>query len=125
VRIAVFNMNGRASIWWEYLKEIKGLKERNLTWKQFEKYLCKAYLSEKYYDEKIKEFHELKLGQITMDAHTKWCMDLLRYFPYLKDEKVRIQHFLNGLLDSYQDRIEFYKPKMLEDTIQKAKCCYD
>jgi hypothetical protein len=27
-RIVVFNLNGGASIWWEDLKEIKGLKER-------------------------------------------------------------------------------------------------
>jgi hypothetical protein len=52
-------------------------------------------------------------------------MELLRYVPYLKDEKERIQHFLSGLPQSYQDRIEFDKPKTLEDTIQKAKCCYD
>jgi hypothetical protein len=55
-------MNGGYSIWWEYLKEIKGLKESKLTWRQFEKYFCKSYLSEKYYDDKIKELCELKLG---------------------------------------------------------------
>jgi hypothetical protein len=32
-RISIFNLNGGASIWWEDLKEIKGLKERKLTWK--------------------------------------------------------------------------------------------
>jgi hypothetical protein len=73
------------------------LKERKLTWKQFEKYFRKAYLSEKYYDEKIKEFHELKLGQLTMDAYAKRFMDLLRYVPYLNIEKARIQCFLSGL----------------------------
>ena len=30
-RIAVFNLNGGASIWWEDLKEIKGIKESKLT----------------------------------------------------------------------------------------------
>jgi hypothetical protein len=43
-RITIFNLNGGASIWWEDLKEIKGLKETKLTWKQFEKYFRKAYL---------------------------------------------------------------------------------
>jgi hypothetical protein len=28
--ISFFNLNGGSSIWWEYLKEIKGLKERKL-----------------------------------------------------------------------------------------------
>jgi hypothetical protein len=44
-RIVVFNLNGGAFVWWEDLKEIKGLKEIKLTWKQLEKYLCKAYKS--------------------------------------------------------------------------------
>jgi hypothetical protein len=60
-----------------------------------------------------------------MDAYAKRFMELLRYVPYLKDEKVRVQHFLSGFPQSYQDQIEFDKPKTLEDTIQKAKCCYD
>jgi hypothetical protein len=52
-------------------------------------------------------------------------MDLLRYLPYHKDEKVRIQCFLSGIPQSYQDKIEFDIPNMLEDTIWKVKCCYD
>jgi N-glycosylase/DNA lyase len=61
VRIAVFNLNGGDSIWWEYFKKIKREKESKVTWKQFDKYFFKSYLSKKYYDDKIKEFHELKL----------------------------------------------------------------
>lgn len=100
-RIAVFNLNGGASICWEDLKEIKMIKESKLTWKQFERHFCKAYLSKKYYDEKIKELYALKMGQRTLDVYAKIFMELLRYVPYLKDEKERIQHFLTGLPQSY------------------------
>jgi hypothetical protein len=41
-----------------------------------------------------------------MDAYAKIFMELLRYVPYLKDEKVRIQCFLSGLPQPYQDQIE-------------------
>jgi hypothetical protein len=87
----------------------QGTKERKITWKWFEKYFQKAYLSEKYYDEKIKEFHAHKLGQLTMNEYTKRFMELLRYVLHLKDDKDRVQRFLSGLPQSYQDR--------------KAKCC--
>jgi hypothetical protein len=100
-KIAIFNMNGGASIWWEDLKEVKGFKESKLIWKQLEKYFRKAYLLEKYYDGKIKEFHKHKLGKLTMDAYAKRFLELLRYTPYLRDEKVRIQCFLDGLPQSY------------------------
>jgi hypothetical protein len=32
-RVAIFNMNGRASIWWEDLKKVKKISERKITWK--------------------------------------------------------------------------------------------
>jgi hypothetical protein len=44
-KIAIFNLNGGASIRWEDLKDVNGLKESKLTWKKFEKYFRKVYLS--------------------------------------------------------------------------------
>jgi hypothetical protein len=64
VKITIFDLNEGAFVWCEDLKEVKVFKENKLTWKQFEKYFKKAYLLEKYYDGKIKKFHEHKLGQI-------------------------------------------------------------
>jgi hypothetical protein len=66
-RVATFNLNGKASIWREDLKNMKGVREEDLSWKQFEKYFWKNYLSERYFDEKAKEFYELKLGQLTIE----------------------------------------------------------
>jgi hypothetical protein len=66
-RIAIFNLNGKASIWWEGLRNVKGFHAKDLSWKQFEKYFRKQYLSEKYMDGKTKEFYELRLGQLTID----------------------------------------------------------
>jgi hypothetical protein len=65
------------------------------------------------------------LGKLTMDTYSKRFLDLLRYIPYLKDDKVRIQSFLNGLPQCYQDRIVFDESKTLEDTIRKVKFSYD
>ena len=65
------------------------------------------------------------MGQLTLDVNAKIFMELLRYVPYLKYDKARIQGFLSGLPQSYQDRIEFDKPKTLDDTIRKEKCCYN
>jgi hypothetical protein len=61
-RVATFNLNRKASIWWEDLKNVKGVREEDLSWGRFEKYFQKKYLLEKYFDEKTKEFYELKLG---------------------------------------------------------------
>ena len=72
------------------------------------------YLSYMHYDDKIKEFHELKLGQLTMEEYANKFLELLRYVRYIWDDKVKIQHFLSGLLQSYKDRVEFDEPLTLE-----------
>ena len=61
-RVVIFNLNGRASIWWEQFKKVKRISERILKWKQFEKYFKHKYLSDRYSDDKIKEFHDVRLG---------------------------------------------------------------
>ena len=61
-RVAIFNLTGRASIWWEHLRQVNKINERNIVWKQFQKYFKQKYLSNRYYHGKIKEFHELRLG---------------------------------------------------------------
>ena len=61
-RVAIFNLNGRASIWWEHLRKVKNINDKKIVWKQFKKYIKQEYLSNRYYDYMIKEFHEPKLG---------------------------------------------------------------
>jgi hypothetical protein len=77
-------LNGKASIWWEDLRNVKGIHEKELSWRKFEKYFKKKYLSERYYDEKTKEFYELKLGQLTIDEYVNKFLELMRYVPYIK-----------------------------------------
>jgi hypothetical protein len=90
-RITIFNLNGKASIWWEDLKNVKGIHEEDLSWKQFKKTVKKKYLLEKYLDGKTKEFYELKQGQLTIEEYVNKFLELLRYVPYIKDKKVKIQ----------------------------------
>ena len=52
-------------------------------------------------------------------------MELLRYVRYIRDKKVKVQHFLSGLPQPYKDRIEFYEPRTLEEAIRKAKYFYE
>jgi hypothetical protein len=64
VRMAIYNMKGKDSIWWQDLKTTKGLKEKKMEWEVFNKYFKKQYLYECYYERKTKEFYELRLGKI-------------------------------------------------------------
>ena len=55
-----------------------------------------------------------------MDEYANKFLELLRYVRYIRDEKVKVQHFLSGFPQSYKDIIEFYEPKTLEEAIRKA-----
>ena len=70
--------------------QVKKINERHIVWKQFQKYFKQKYLSNNYYDDKIKEFHELILGKQTMEEYANKFLELLRYVRYIKDEKVKI-----------------------------------
>ena len=60
-----------------------------------------------------------------MKEYANSFLELLRYVKYIKDEKLKIQHFLSGLPQYYKDIIEFYEPRTMEEAIRKDKCCYD
>ena len=60
-----------------------------------------------------------------MEDYANKFLDMLRYVKYIKDDKVKIQHFLSGLPQSYKYRIEFDEPGTLEEGIRKDKYCYD
>ena len=78
-RVSIFNLNSRAYIWWDNLRQVNNINERTIGWKQFKKYFKQKYLSDRYYVDKIKEFHELKLGQMTMEEYANKFLELLRY----------------------------------------------
>jgi len=126
--IAIFNLSKWQSfnlVWWEHLSQVKGINERIILGNNKYKYFQQKDLSERYYYKKSKEFHELRLGQMTMEEDLNRFLELLRYVDYKKNEKAKIQRFLSGLPQSYRDIIEFVEPKTLDDTIQKAMHCYE
>ena len=124
-RIITFSLKGKAHIFWEYVKKMRDIYEEELTWSEFESLFRKKYLLKRYYHEREKYFYELKIGSMTNEEYTSRFLELLRYVPYLKDEKAKIQRFMSELPISFKDRIEFDEPRSLEEAIQKLKHCYE
>jgi hypothetical protein len=59
VRMVIYNLKGKTSIWWQDLKLAKGLKEKQMKWSDFKKYFKRKYFSKNYHEIKTKEFYEL------------------------------------------------------------------
>eukprot|EP00253_Pinus_taeda_P013617 PITA_13617 len=123
-RLAIFQLQGKATLWWEEVKIVKGVTEQTITWDNFQRYFKERYLTERFYDEKAKEFHDLHLGQQTMDEFITRFTSLLRYVPYIREEKAKVQRFVSSLPPYMRERIEFDNPKSMDEVIRKARICY-
>ena len=86
-RLAIYNLNGKASRWWRDLKHTKKYELREVCWDTFRKLFQEKYMSERFFDIKVKEFHELRMESMTMDAFINIFLYLLHYVPCIKEEK--------------------------------------
>ena len=64
--------------------------EEELTWSEFKRLFMKKHLLKRYYDDRAKEFYELKMGSMTDEEYTRRFLEFLRYVPYLKEEKAKV-----------------------------------
>ena len=76
-RMAIYNLTGKADIWWQDLKRVKDIRKKNINWSTFKKYFKKKLLSKQYYEERDKEFYELKLGTMNMKELNSKFLSLL------------------------------------------------
>jgi len=47
-KIAISSLKGKENIWWEDMKNFKGIREDELIWDEFERLFKKKHLSERY-----------------------------------------------------------------------------
>ena len=62
---------------------------------------------------------------MTMKELCSKFLSLIRYVPYIIDEKPKIQHFPNCFPLMFKERIEYENPKMLEEAMRKMNLYYD
>jgi hypothetical protein len=124
-RISMYQLKGKASMWWDQLVQVQHIRERDITWKEFKRYFERKYLTKRYYDRKMKEFFELKLDNKTIDEYERKFLELLKYVPFIKDESVKIQRYLSGLPPPIGDKIQYDDPKTMEEMIRRAKCLFE
>ena len=83
------------------MKHTKKDEVREIGWSKFRKIFQEKYMSEIFFNRKVKEFHELRMGSMTMDSFINRFLDMLHYVPYIKDGKVKIQQFLGCIPTNY------------------------
>jgi hypothetical protein len=108
-------------MWWDQLKQVEHINQSRITWKQFKIYFQSKYLSKNFYDNKMKELFELRLGSMTMVEYEKKFLGLLKYVGFIKDEKVKIHILFSGFSSFYKEKTQYDEPENLTETIKKDK----
>lgn len=90
-RVVIFILKGKVDIWWEDVKWVRDIITYDLSWWEFKRFFMKKYFSERYYNSKAKECYELKTGSMTEEECMTKFLVLLRYVPYLTNEKAKVQ----------------------------------
>ena len=65
------------------------------------------------------------MGSMIDEEYTSSFLELLRYVPYLKEEKANIKRFISGVSIAFKDMIEFDEPLSLEEAIRNIKHCFE
>ena len=65
------------------------------------------------------------MGPMTMDSFINNFLDMLHYISYIKDEKLKIQHFLGCLPPNFRERIDFDMPQTMDTTLYNARIFYE
>ena len=107
------------------MKHTKKDEVKEIIWINFYRIFQEKYMYEIFIKRKVKEFHELNMGSMTMDSFINRFLDLLHYVPCIKDKNVKIQHFSGCLPPNFRERIEFDMPKTIDTTLHKAILCYE
>jgi hypothetical protein len=124
-RIAMYQLKGKASMWWDQLVQVQHIREKDIIWKEFKRYFEKKYLTKRYYYRKMKELFEIKLSSMTIDEYEQRFLELMKYVPFIKDKNLKIHRYLSGLPPSIGEKIQYDDPKTMEETIKREKCLYE
>jgi hypothetical protein len=105
--------------------QVRNIDEKKVTWRESKRYFQNKYLTKCYYDKKMKDFFELKLGSMTIYEYERIFLELLKYVSFIKDEQVKFQRYLSGIPSFISDKIQYDDTKTLEETIRISKFLCD
>ncbi|KAH9294535.1 hypothetical protein KI387_040261, partial [Taxus chinensis] len=116
-----YQLSHEASLWWDSHKTTLNIDETNITWDQFKGYFRKCWLPQRFYDQKMTEFHNLAQGKLMVIEYWERFTKLLKYISqYQTDEKFRIQKFIMGLNPMIGGEVDVHSPTTMEGVVEKA-----
>ena len=104
IRLAAFQLEGEAQVWWNWAKTSRDLEA--MTWAEFQKLFMGKYFPDTARHAKAQEFLELKQGTMTLMDYVARFMELARFAnDYVATDMSKVRRFENGLKLAIRGRI--------------------
>ena len=104
IRLAAFQLEGEAQVWWNWAKTSRDLEA--MTWAEFQELFMGKYFPDTARHAKAQEFLELKQGAMTMMDYVARFTELARFVDdYVATDMAKVRRFENGLKLSIRGRI--------------------
>ena len=104
VRLAAFQLEGEAQVWWRWEKTSRDLEV--MTWAEFQELFMGKYFLDTARHAKAQEFLELKQGTMTVMEYVARFTELARYADdYVATDLAKVRRFENGLKLSIRGKI--------------------
>ncbi|KAG8386811.1 hypothetical protein BUALT_Bualt03G0187600 [Buddleja alternifolia] len=119
VLCAIFLLKKEVRIWWEGAKLAVDME--TLTWDRFKVIFYDKYFTRDARSLKVKEFLELKQGNMTVCAYVRKFEEGCRYVPYIaRDNTEKIDHFLRGLKPEIRRDVRISSADQFREIVDKA-----
>ena len=118
IRLAVFQLEGEAQVWWNWAKTSKDLEA---TWVEFQELFMGKYFSDTTRHAKAQEFLELKQGTMTVIEYVARFTELSRFSDdYVAMDMAKVRRFENRLKLSIRGRIIGLRLRDMESIVGTA-----
>ena len=104
IRLAAFQLEGEAQVWWKWAKTSRDLEA--ITWTEFHDLFMRKYFPDTARHAKAKKFLELKQGTMNVMEYVARFTELARFAnDYVAMDMAKVRRFENGLKLSIRGRI--------------------
>ena len=104
IRLAAFQLEGEAQVWWNRAKTSRDLEA--MTWAEFQELFMGKYFPNTTCHARAQEFLELRQGTMTVMEYVARFTELARFADdYVATDMAKVRRFENGLKLSIRGRI--------------------
>ncbi|XP_075521392.1 uncharacterized protein LOC142554614 [Primulina tabacum] len=117
---AIFLLTKTARTWWDATKV--SINVSALKWQEFKDLFYDKYFPRDFQSQKVKEFLELRQGNMSMQEYILKFEEGCQFAPYLASNDIeKGEHFLRGVRDQIKRDVRMSKAASYKEIVEKAR----